>query len=88
MKPGPVIAMILLIFLGMWLVLQPALSRSKSDFTMRIGSKEIMLERTTDANDQPAYTVISPASLRSDDPIPHDRLDEFLCHHCGWGVVV
>jgi lipid-A-disaccharide synthase-like uncharacterized protein len=80
MKPGPVIAMLLLIFLGMWLVLQPALSRSHSDLTILVGAHEILLERTTDADNQVAYTVVSPAALRTEDPIPHDRLDEFLAH--------
>ena len=77
MKPGPIIAMILLVFLGMWLVLQPALSRSHSDLIVRVGATEIMLERIEYDGDS-AYHVISPASLRTDLPIPHNELDTFL----------
>ena len=77
MKPGPVIAMVLLVFLGMWLVLQPALSRSHSDLTLLVGAHEIMLERTQ-YNGQTAYQIISPAALRTDIPVTHDQLDAFL----------
>ncbi|MCA9275828.1 MAG: lipid-A-disaccharide synthase N-terminal domain-containing protein [Phycisphaerales bacterium] len=77
MKPGPIIAMILLIFLGMWLVLQPALSRSHSDLTVRVGAHEIMLMRVQ-VDGQSAYQVLSPASLRTDAPIPPNQLDNFL----------
>jgi lipid-A-disaccharide synthase-like uncharacterized protein len=77
MKPGPVIAMVILVFLGMWLVLQPALSRSHSDLTVRVGAKEIMLERL-ESVDGTAYNVISPAPLRTDAPIPAHELDQFL----------
>jgi lipid-A-disaccharide synthase-like uncharacterized protein len=41
MKPGPVIAMIALIFVGMWLVLQPTLSREAFDFGLGIGAVEL-----------------------------------------------
>ncbi len=77
MKPGPIIAMVLLVFLGMWLVLQPALSRSHSDLTLLVGAHEIMLERTQ-LDGQPAYNIVSPSLLHSDTPITHDRLDEFI----------
>ncbi|MFG0244890.1 MAG: lipid-A-disaccharide synthase N-terminal domain-containing protein [Phycisphaerales bacterium JB052] len=77
MKPGPVIAMVLLVFLGMWLVLQPALSRSHSDLTLLVGAHEIMLQRTQH-DGQVAYNIISPRSLRNDTPVTHDRLDEFI----------
>ncbi len=77
MKSGPIIAMILLVFLGMWLVLQPALSRSHSDLIVRVGATEIMLERIEYDGDS-AYHVISPTPLRTDLPIPHDELDTFL----------
>lgn len=78
MKPGPVIAMILLVFLGMWLVLQPALSRSGSDLTVRVGATEIMLERVATHDGGSGYAVISPKSLRTDEPIDHNQLDDFL----------
>jgi lipid-A-disaccharide synthase-like uncharacterized protein len=77
MKPGPIIAMVLLVFLGMWLVLQPALSRSHSDLTVLVGAHEIMLERTLHEG-QTAYQIVSPASLRTDSPVTHDQLDAFL----------
>lgn len=77
MKPGPVIAMVLLVFLGMWLVLQPALSRSHSDLTVLVGAHEIMLERI-EYDGQNAYQIIAPASLRDGIPISRDELDAFL----------
>jgi lipid-A-disaccharide synthase-like uncharacterized protein len=77
MKLGPVIAMLLLVFLGMWLVLQPALSRSHSDLTILVGAHEILLERI-DYNGQNAYRIISPRSLRTDLPIVQRELDTFL----------
>lgn len=51
MKPGPVIAMIALIFVGMWLVLQPhlatqrALTAGAMNFEMRIGPREVVVEQ-------------------------------------------
>ena len=77
MKLGPIIAMLLLVFLGMWLVLQPALSRSHSDLTILVGAHEILLERI-DYNGQNAYRIISPRALRTDLPIVHRELDTFL----------
>ncbi|MBO6740733.1 MAG: lipid-A-disaccharide synthase N-terminal domain-containing protein [Phycisphaerales bacterium] len=77
MKLGPVIAMLLLVFLGMWLVLQPALSRSHSDLTILVGAHEILLERI-DYNGQNAYRIISPRALRTDLPIVQRELDTFL----------
>ncbi|MEX0876062.1 MAG: lipid-A-disaccharide synthase N-terminal domain-containing protein, partial [Phycisphaerales bacterium] len=77
MKSGPVIAMILLIFLGMWLVLQPALRKSDSDLIVRVGAMEILLARTV-VGDETGYRVVSPASLRGNDQIRPDDLDDFL----------
>ncbi|MFG0313797.1 MAG: lipid-A-disaccharide synthase N-terminal domain-containing protein [Phycisphaerales bacterium] len=77
MKLGPVIAMLLLVFLGMWLVLQPALSRSHSDLTILVGAHEILLERI-EYNGQNAYRIISPRTLRTDLPIVQRELDTFL----------
>jgi len=51
MKPGPVIAMIALIFLGVWLVLQPTLERSRRidpdahRFELKLGSREFVVEQ-------------------------------------------
>jgi len=85
MKPGPVIAMVLLVFLGMWLVMQPALRKSKSDLIVRVGAAEILLKRVevapgTESNAPPetGYRVVSPSSLQTSAPIPHDDLDDFL----------
>lgn len=41
MKAGPVIAMVALIFVGIWLVLQPTLSRESFDFGLGIGAVEL-----------------------------------------------
>lgn len=46
MKPGPVLAMIGLIAVGMWLVLQPSLHHERYDFAMRVGAVELLAERT------------------------------------------
>lgn len=77
MKPGPIIAMILLVLLGMWLVLQPALSRSHSDLTLRVGAHEIMLMRV-EIDGKGAYEIVSPSALRSQSPIMRSELDAFL----------
>ena len=79
MKPGPVIAMVVLVFLGMWLVLQPALARSKHDLVVRAGSTEIMLART-ELDGQICYKVLAPSSLKGEEPIPPGQLDIFLAH--------
>lgn len=78
MKPGPIIAMVLLVFLGMWLVLQPALARSATDLTISVGAIEIMLDRSHTPDGDLEYRVVAPARLRSDafyDPI---ELDHFI----------
>ena len=77
MKPGPIIAMIVLVFLGMWLVLQPALSRSDTDLTVSVGAIEIMLNRTqTDGN--LLYEVVAPANLRTGDLLNSTQLDALI----------
>jgi lipid-A-disaccharide synthase-like uncharacterized protein len=58
MKPGPIIAMVALIFVGMWLVLMPALSRESYDIEVRVGSKEIKLKI-----DEAGYEFIAPPEL-------------------------
>ncbi|MGV6815623.1 MAG: lipid-A-disaccharide synthase N-terminal domain-containing protein [Phycisphaerales bacterium] len=77
MKPGPIIAMIALIFLGMWLVLQPALSHSKSDLSVSVGAIEIMLKRT-ETDGQLGYQVVGPSNLRSDRLLDPVELDAFI----------
>jgi len=58
MKPGPIIAMVALIFVGMWLVLMPALSRESYDIEIRVGSKEIKLKVT-----EGGYEFVAPPEL-------------------------
>jgi len=41
MKAGPVLAMVALIFVGMWMVLQPTLSREAYDFELEVGAVEL-----------------------------------------------
>lgn len=51
MKPGPVVAMVALIFVGMWLVLQPTIARNERidptarRFEMTLGSREFAVEQ-------------------------------------------
>ncbi len=50
MKPGPIIAMVALIFIGMWLVLQPTLDRSERIdpdayyLEVKLGARQIVVE--------------------------------------------
>lgn len=76
MKPGPIVAMIALLFVGMWLVLQPTLRRGNFDFEVRIGSMEILLARMPDT-EPPSYRVISPPEMAGT-VIPPDQLDDFI----------
>lgn len=77
MKPGPIIAMIVLVFLGMWLVLQPALSRSETDLTVSVGAIEIMLMRT-ETDGQLHYQVVGPETLKSEQLLSPTELDRFI----------
>lgn len=77
MKPGPIIAMIALVFLGMWLVLQPALSRSETDLTVSVGAIEIMLMRSENESGL-HYQVVGPANLSSPDLLDPTELDAFI----------
>lgn len=76
MKPGPVIAMIALLFVGMWMVLRPTLARGNYDIEMRVGSMEVLLARQPDTG-PPAYRVIAPAEMAGT-VIQPDELDDFL----------
>tara|TARA_R110000744_G_scaffold119261_4_gene222554 strand:- start:212 stop:814 length:603 start_codon:yes stop_codon:yes gene_type:complete len=78
MKAGPIIAMVVLVFLGMWLVLQPALARSETDLTISVGAIEIMLDRSESSDGTLQYTVISPARLQSDRLYDPNELDAFI----------
>lgn len=70
MKPGPLIAMLALIGVGMWLVLQPALGRSGYDYEIRVGAIEIRVDQT-DAG----LMIVEPDSLRTQEPIDDATLD-------------
>ena len=58
MKAGPVLAMIALILVGMWMVLQPTLSRADYDYELRVGAVQLRAERTDDG-----YRFVEPARL-------------------------
>ena len=45
MKPGPVVAMVALILVGFWLVLQPALDRPRGHMSIRIGAVDLKVEQ-------------------------------------------
>ncbi len=78
MKPGPVIAMVVLILLGMWLVLQPALARGQADLDIKIGAMEIMLQRDQ-VDGVAGYRITAPASMAEHTGfIPATQLDEFV----------
>ena len=77
MKPGPIIAMIALVFLGMWLVLQPALAHSDRDLSVKVGAIEIMLLRT-ETDGQLHYQVVGPPNLKSDRLLDPVELDAFI----------
>lgn len=68
MKPGPVVAMVGLLFLGLWLVLQPALSRQQGDLQVRIGAVELLAERT----DAGLYRFIAPPEVATGEELDAD----------------
>ena len=75
MKAGPVVAMLLLLALGMWMVLQPTLSRERSDITISVGA-EAVLARAVPATDStpPGYVVVSPERLASEAAVDAEAL--------------
>ncbi|MFK7884207.1 MAG: lipid-A-disaccharide synthase N-terminal domain-containing protein [Phycisphaerales bacterium] len=78
MKPEPIIAMVLLLCLGLWLVLQPTLNRTRYDLDIRIGSIELLLERHYDySSDRTMYTVVGPSDFEGEMFWAED-LDGFL----------
>lgn len=70
MKAGPLVAMVLLLLLGVWMVLQPTLSRARYDFEVRIGAVELLAVRT--GEDQ--YRFVSPPALSALGEIPGEAL--------------
>lgn len=71
MKAGPVLAMVALIGVGLWLVLQPTLSREKADYQIRIGSVELLVK----VGDDGRYEFVSPASLADRGPMSREEFD-------------
>ena len=76
MKPAPLIAMAALLFVGMWLVLQPTLKRGSYDLDIRVGSMEILLARDP-GEGASSYTVVAPPEMAGKH-ISADELDIFL----------
>lgn len=61
MKPGPVVAMVALIFVGIWLVLQPTFERTEridpeaQRFEMTLGSRQFAVEQRVRADNSFEY---------------------------------
>lgn len=73
MKAGPVLAMVVTLFIGMWLVLQPALNRKPYDFTVLIGAKEFRIERAADG-----FIFVSPDRLNELGAMSGDEMDAII----------
>jgi len=71
--------MLLLLFLGMWLVLQPTLHREAYDLDVRVGSMEILLSRVDDGTGVGGthYEVIAPPE-HAGRRLGPEELDAFL----------
>ncbi len=54
MKPGPIAAMVALILVGCWLVLQPALGRPKGHLLTRIGAVQLWYDQRPEQGASPA----------------------------------
>jgi len=70
--------MIVLVFLGMWLVMQPALAHSETDITISVGAIEIMLDRTKTDDGILQYQVVAPERLKSSEIFDPTQLDAFI----------
>lgn len=80
MKAGPLVAMLCLIGLGVWLVLQPALSRKHFDFEVRIGAVQLRAERAEDG-----YRFVSPPELAGRGVVSAEALlDEVESQRRAW----
>ncbi len=58
MKAGPVLAMVGLVLLGMWLVLQPTLSAERYDYAMQVGAVELLV-----VQEEGGYRFVAPERL-------------------------
>ncbi len=74
MKPGPIAAMVLLIFLGMWLVLQPTLQREQYDYFVKVGSIELFVKDL----DNGRVEFVSPPGLAERGPMSGDEFQDVL----------
>ncbi|MFT5424932.1 MAG: lipid-A-disaccharide synthase-like uncharacterized protein [Phycisphaerales bacterium] len=70
MKAGPIIAMVALVIVGMWLVLQPTLARGGYDFAVSVGAEQLLV--TTASGSEPGETIyefVAPADLAARGPV-------------------
>lgn len=73
MKPGPVVAMVALIAVGVWLVLQPTLTREAFDYEVRIGGERVRV--AVEVGSQPVrYRIVGPPHLVRASLAPDDLL--------------
>ncbi|MEZ6317978.1 MAG: lipid-A-disaccharide synthase N-terminal domain-containing protein [Phycisphaerales bacterium] len=70
MKPGPIVAMVALLLIGMWLVLQPTLSREHSDFNIRIGAIELKVTELSNGQ----YQIVGPERVASTEMLDAEGL--------------
>lgn len=80
MKAGPVVAMLLLIALGMWLVLQPALSRARYDMAFTVGAEQVLIGvvEFEGADGGVGYRVVAPERLVTADAVSPGELMSLL----------
>ena len=84
MKAGPVLAMIALILVGMWLVLQPTLSRADYDYELRVGAVQLRAERT-----EAGYRFVEPARLGElGDLTPGAFMDAVDAERAAWDGIL
>lgn len=96
MKPGPIVAMVALVAVGMWLVLQPTLSRGKSDLTIRIGAEQLRAVQVTKATIRipeegglvegplrATYEFVEPPELAELGPVTSTQLDDIIAARIG-----
>jgi len=72
MKAGPIVAMVALVIVGMWLVLQPTLARGNYDLEVRVGADLLLISRAdveTDTGPSAIYEFMAPAELAARGPV-------------------
>lgn len=70
MKPGPIVAMVALLLIGMWLVLQPTLSREHADFNIRIGAIELKVTELSNGQ----FQIVGPERVASTEMLDAEGL--------------